>query len=138
MHSTSNTGETTQYNKQRSQSHREELCSPSSILLSQQLCNVRAPRLSTNHANGRAHRRMPTCHQLLNVGGLLVCCEDHRPLPTFKKRAVTNAVPSHIEVTSAYSQQNMQARIQHIAIPLQTGAVTQYALIEPCGTQKVS
>ena len=78
---------------------------------------MRAPRLSTNHANGRAHRRMPTCHQLLNVGGLLVCCEDHRPIPTFKRRAVTNAVKLHIEATTAYSQQSMQTRIQHVAVP---------------------
>ena len=47
--------------------------------------SMRAPRLSTHQMRGSAHRRMPTHHLPLQVGGLFVCCEDHRPLPTLDR-----------------------------------------------------
>ena len=53
-------------------------------------------KVEYDQVSGSAHRRKPTCRLPLQVGGLFVCCKDHRPIPTFKRQAVTNAALLHL------------------------------------------
>ena len=118
-------------------------------------------KVEYDQVSGSAHRRMPTCRLPLWVGGLFVCCEDHRPIPTFKRKAVTNAallqlytlpdpcghkrINCHSRALQRMLRETRCARQVYTSarhLPhhcqrlkfkarLQTGAVTQCALTEP-------
>ena len=79
--------------------------------------SVRAPRLSTDQICDRAHRRMPTCRLPLWADDLLVCCEDHRPIPTIMEKAVTNAAHSLKKKTQCIAEKYIIELYEQCCMP---------------------